>query len=57
MPMFPQNLGLKFQQVVGSSPHAVAVLCDGQATIFRQTVSTLAYGAGRKERPDCLPRT
>jgi D-alanine--poly(phosphoribitol) ligase subunit 1 len=34
MPMVTQNLGLKFQQVVESSPDAVAVLCEGQSYDF-----------------------
>ena len=44
--MFPQNLGLKFQQVVDASPDAVAVLCDGQSYDF-QALNGLANRLAR----------
>jgi D-alanine--poly(phosphoribitol) ligase subunit 1 len=35
MPMAVHNLGLKFQQIVASSPEAVALICEGQSSSFQ----------------------
>jgi D-alanine--poly(phosphoribitol) ligase subunit 1 len=35
MPMAVYNLGLKFEQIVASSPEALALICDGQNCDFR----------------------
>jgi D-alanine--poly(phosphoribitol) ligase subunit 1 len=35
MPMAVYNLGLKFQQIVASSPEAVALICEGQSSDFQ----------------------